>query len=125
MTGVALVAKPASTTEIVYAAPVPVVQEVPLILQKIAWCESRNKQFNADGSVHKGQINPQDIGKYQINEHYHLADSQALGMDIYTLAGNTSYALYLYKTQGTIPWNWSKPCWGQNLTLDELKAKYK
>ncbi len=90
---------------------VPVPKPADDILKKIAWCESKNRQFNADGSVHMGEINPQDTGKYQINEHYHLEASKALGMDIYTLAGNTAYANYLFKTQGTTPWNWSKGCW--------------
>lgn len=85
--------------------------EIPAILEKISYCESRNRQFNADGSVHRGEINPQDVGKYQINEHYHLAESRRLGYDIYTLEGNTAYALYLYEHQGTKPWNWSKHCW--------------
>lgn len=88
--------------------PIPATED---ILKKIAWCESHNRQFNADGSIHRGEINPQDTGKYQINEHYHLEASIALGMDIYTLAGNTAYANYLLKTQGTTPWNWSRKCW--------------
>ncbi len=84
------------------------------VLKKIAWCESRNRQFNLDGTILRGEINPQDVGKYQINEHYHLEDSQRLGMDIYTLAGNTEYAKYLYSKQGSKPWNWSKKCWGDS-----------
>lgn len=88
--------------------PIPAVNDE---LKKIAWCESKNRQFNADGSVHRGKINPQDVGKYQINEYYHLEESKRLGMDIYTLAGNTEYANYLYATQGNTPWNWSKECW--------------
>lgn len=96
-------------------SPAPAIEKpldpLPAILKKIAWCESKNRQFNADGSVHRGEINPQDVGKYQINEHYHLEASIVLGMDIYTLEGNTEYAQYLYSTQGTTPWNWSKHCW--------------
>jgi hypothetical protein len=82
-------------------------------LKKISWCESKNRQFNADGSIHRGEINPQDVGKYQINEFYHLEASRKLGMDIYTEEGNTMYALYLYEHEGTTPWNWSKSCWSQ------------
>ena len=92
---------------------VVVVPEVPPILAKIAQCESQGRQFNDDGTVHRGVQNHQDVGKYQINEKYHLKASQALGMDIYTLAGNTQYALYLYRHEGTTPWNWSKWCWGE------------
>lgn len=94
----------------------PTVKEVPLILQEIARCESGGNQFNKDGTVKRGVINPKDVGKFQINEFYHLEDSRKLGMDIYTLQGNTEYALHLYKTQGTKPWNWSKHCWGNKET---------
>jgi hypothetical protein len=86
---------------------------IPEILNKISWCESKDRQFNPDGTIFRGKINPKDVGKYQINEYYHLEDSMALGMDIYTLKGNTEYALYLYKKQGTTPWNWSKACWSK------------
>lgn len=92
--------------------------EIPIILQKIAWCESKNKQYNADGTVHRGVQNRQDVGKFQINEHYHLTTSQKLGIDIYTLEGNTEYALYLYKINGTRDWNWSKWCWSDETVTD-------
>lgn len=88
--------------------PAPVVDNT---LKKIAWCESHNQQFNADGSVLRGIQNPLDIGKWQINEKYHLAESLRLGMDIHTLEGNTAYANHLYLTQGSTPWNWSRFCW--------------
>jgi len=88
------------------------VKSVPKILQNISWCESKNRQFNTDGSVYRGSINPKDVGKYQINEFYHLEASKKLGMDIYTEEGNEAYALWLYQHDGTTPWNWSKGCWG-------------
>lgn len=100
--------------EVIPIIPVaPVIPQLPPIFKKIAQCESQNRQFNEDGSVHRGEINPKDIGMYQINEHYHLEASRALGMDIYTLKGNTEYALYLYEHEGTTPWNWSKHCWSK------------
>jgi len=92
------------------------------VLKKIAWCESRNRQFDADGFVLRGEVNPQDIGKYQINEYYHLEESKRLGMNIYTLEGNTAYAKYLYSKQGTQPWNWSKTCWGNKKRVWSEKA---
>jgi hypothetical protein len=91
----------------------PEIPEIPQILKDIAQCESKSRQFNEDGSVHMGEINPLDTGKWQINQKYHLAKSQELGMDIFTLEGNTAYAIYLYETEGTTPWNWSKDCWGK------------
>lgn len=93
--------------------PPVVVPEVPAILKKISKCESQDRQFNEDGSIHRGEINPQDIGMYQINEHWNGEEAKRLGFDIYTLEGNTKMALYLYKTRGTQPWNWSKHCWGK------------
>lgn len=99
---------------------IPVEKPIPEIMKKISWCESKNLQFEADGTVHRGVINPKDVGKYQINEYYHLEASQALKMDIYTLSGNTEYALYLYGREGTTPWNWSKGCWGDQTISSEI-----
>lgn len=96
-----------------------VVPPVPAILAHIGDAESGHcvagaaHQFNADGSVVHGDINPHDIGKYQINEDYNGELARSLGYDIYTERGNTLMALYLYKTRGTQPWNWSKNCWGK------------
>lgn len=61
----------------------------------------------------RGKQNPHDVGKYQINETYHLAEAQKMGMNIYTLEGNTDFALYLYNKNGTKDWNWSKSCWNK------------
>lgn len=114
-----------ATTTLKALKPLPTVDSVPVILKKISWCESQNRQFEKDGSIHRGKINPQDVGKYQINEYYHLATSKKKGMDIYTLEGNRTYALHLYKTQGTTPWNWSKPCWGDpNRVWTEKGGEY-
>jgi len=96
-----------------------VVPEVPFILKKIAWCESKGKQFDDDGSVHRGIKNPKDVGRYQINETYHLETSMKFGMDIYSLKGNTEYAIYLYEKNGTQDWNWSKKCWADKTVSEE------
>ncbi len=81
------------------------------ILIKIASCESHGQQFNADGSVLRGWMNPLDVGLMQINEKYHLSTAEKLGLDIYTLEGNADYAKYLYATQGVKPWIHSSHCW--------------
>lgn len=83
-----------------------------VILSAIAKCESGNRQFNADGTVLRGVANPQDVGMFQINERYHLADSKRLGFDIYTEEGNLGYAQYLYTHQGAKPWVHSAKCHG-------------
>lgn len=94
--------------DVVIPSPKPV---IPVILKKISWCESGNMQFEKDGSIHRGKINPKDIGKYQINERWNGEEALRLGFDIYTLEGNTKMALHLYKGQGTTPWDWSRGCW--------------
>ena len=81
-------------------------------MQKIAYCESRNRQFDTDGSIFRGVVNNKDVGVFQINERYHLSDSEKMGIDIHSVDGNMKYARYLYKNQGTQPWSSSRPCWG-------------
>lgn len=113
-----------STVQAVVSSTLP---EVPPILSKIADCESGErdkygraipgtaKQFNPDGSVVRGEANPQDIGKHQINLHWNGEKAKELGYDLFTEEGNTKMALYLYKTRGTKDWGWSKSCWGRTL----------
>jgi hypothetical protein len=115
------IATAAATTTVLATVPgaLPTIEEqittafpdAPVML-RIARCESELHQFEDDGSVHRGEINPRDTGLFQINETYHLAQSRRLGMDIYTLAGNIAYARYLYDRNGTRDWNWSRSCWG-------------
>ncbi len=81
-------------------------------MQKIAYCESRNRQFDKDGSILRGVVNSKDVGIFQINEKYHLSDSKDMGVNIYSIEGNMEYAKYLYENQGTAPWISSRPCWG-------------
>lgn len=83
------------------------------ILVDVAMCESHFKQYDSTGQVHRGVVNNQDVGVMQINEHYHLATAQKLGLDIYTVQGNLAYAKYLYNKEGLGPWSSSKPCWGK------------
>lgn len=106
--------------------PVP---EVHIETQKIVWpdetlrricaCESRGNpnaeptHYEADGvTVRYGRVNPADRGACQINAHYHKATALNMGHDIETEHGNIAYATWLYKTQGTRPWHWSRQCWG-------------
>lgn len=84
------------------------------ILAEIAFCESRYRQFGANGEVLRGVENAQDVGVMQINEKYHLDTAQKLGLNLYTLEGNMAYGRYLYDTQGTKPWNYSSACWGKH-----------
>lgn len=81
---------------------------------EIARCESHFRQFNSDGSIHKGTQNPLDTGLYQINLKYHLEASKKLGMDIYTVAGNIAYAKVLRAKNGYTDWSWSASCWNHS-----------
>lgn len=84
--------------------------ETPLLVE-IARCESTFSQFDKDGKVIRGIVNPKDVGVMQINEKYHLETAEKLGYDLHTLEGNVAYAKYLYKEQGAAPWKASSPCW--------------
>ena len=91
--------------------------KIPKILKKIAKCESRDRQFQKDGSVVRGDANPRDIGRYQINLDYHEKKAREMGLDLFKEEDNEKYALYLFEKEGTRPWNWSKKCW-QLSTID-------
>lgn len=94
--------------------------DLPPVLLAIAECESGNRQYERNGEVLRGEINPSDIGLFQINEKYHLQTAQMLGIDIYTPEGNTAYAIYLYETEGTKPWIWSRKCWEKKIKEHEI-----
>jgi hypothetical protein len=81
---------------------------------EVARCESQYRQFNKDGTVLRGVVDNRDTGVLQVNTHYHLATSQKLGLDIYTLKGNLAYGRWLYEQEGTKPWNASSKCWSKN-----------
>ena len=82
------------------------------ILWQIAKCESGGKQFNADGSVVQGRVDPDDRGLFQVNRRYWLKKCSELGHDIETERGNINCALYIfYEAQGIAAWNPSKSCW--------------
>lgn len=81
------------------------------ILVDIARCESNYRQFDQDGMIVRGRVDPADIGIMQINERYQGATAKKLGMDIYTVEGNVAYARHLYEEQGLKPWKASSKCW--------------
>lgn len=105
---------PSSSAKQVIEQPVVLpAAEIPEILKKIAFCESRDRQFDEDGSVLRGH-NPDDIGKYQINEKIWGQYAQKLGFDLHTEEGNEAMALQLYQRYHTKPWVWSQKCWSKN-----------
>lgn len=78
---------------------------------KIAFCESRFRQYDKNGNLFRGIINDRDVGVMQINTDYHGLEAAKIGMDLTTIEGNMAYAKRLYERQGTQPWNSSSPCW--------------
>jgi cytochrome c556 len=86
-------------------------QEDSQIMVRIAKCESGLRQFDSNGDVLRGKVNPQDVGMFQINEKYHLEKAKELGYDIYTTEGNIKMAAYIYLTEGAKAWSASSKCW--------------
>lgn len=114
----------ATTTQEAKVAPVQTVKERvseffkddPIMI-KVAYCESRYRQFGKDGNIFRGMVNPNDVGVMQVNTDYHLEASKKMKLDIMTLEGNLAYSRYLYEKQGTRPWNSSRPCWGNEVAM--------
>ena len=82
------------------------------ILQSIAQCESQSRHVTDSGELLRGAVHPPDVGYFQINESVHAGKARELELDLHTLPGNILFAIYLYKQNGTTPWNVSKYCWG-------------
>lgn len=93
--------------------------DTPIMIE-IARCESRFKQFDKDGSIHRGVVNASDLGVMQVNEYYHGKAADKLGLDLYTIQGNVAYAKYLYDKEGTQPWSSSSPCWSKSKVYKDL-----
>ena len=85
--------------------------ELPPVFARIAYCESRDRQFDEDGAVVRGEVNRYDMGRYQINSLHWADEAKKMGYDIATEDGNEAMALYLYKKFGTKPWRSSQKCW--------------
>lgn len=85
--------------------------ELPAIFDRIAYCESRDRQFYETGRVIRGIVNPADIGRYQINTYHWGEEAEKLEYDLHTEEGNEAMALYIYRKMGTKPWRSSQKCW--------------
>ena len=91
-------------------------------MQDIAYCESRNRQFNPDGTVFRGKVNHDDVGVMQVNTNYHLDKATDLGLDLFTTEGNMEYARHLFEKEGTTPWLSSSKCWSTRSNLVAMKS---
>jgi peptidoglycan hydrolase-like protein with peptidoglycan-binding domain len=83
--------------------------DIPVMIS-IALCESRFRQFDANGNPLDGGSGGM-VGVYQINRPIHASFALLRGFDINTVEGNLGYARYLYEREGTNPWISSFPCW--------------
>ena len=86
--------------------------DMPL-MAKIAKCESRNRHYDKNGSVLRGEVTPLDRGVMQINLYYHEGTAVKLGLDLHNIDDNVAYARYLYEKQGAKPWMSSSACWSK------------
>jgi len=77
---------------------------MPLPLQRVAYCESRNRHYDRHGKVLRGRKNHNTIGRYQLNRVWHERRAKHLGYNIWSPHGNAGYALRLYREQGLKPW---------------------
>lgn len=92
--------------------PITVINEVfgeNSIMHRVAYCESRIRQFDANGEVLKGITG--DLGLFQLAPQYWLEESIKLNYDVHTTRGNALMASYILKTQGINAWLASKTCW--------------
>lgn len=90
--------------------------DIPVMIS-IARCESNFVHTQANGEVLRGRQVKSDLGVMQINTYYHGKAAADLGLDLHKLEENMAYARYLYKKQGTQPWNASAPCWRQAVAV--------
>ncbi len=84
---------------------------IPYEMVAIAECESGGTQFKENGTLVRDYLTGDHVGLYQISLRLHNKKALALGYNIRTTPGNIGYALHLYHTQGTQPWQSSKRCW--------------
>lgn len=85
------------------------------ILAEVARCESHFRQYNEDGSIHRGRNRngTHDIGVMQINDETWLLQAKKLGLNLLTLKGNIAFAKWLYAQEGLQPWMSSSLCWAK------------
>jgi hypothetical protein len=81
----------------------------PPFLQRICKAEHSGGHFDKNGQV---IINPtMDMGECQINVPIHGKTATEMGYNLAVKEDNREFALYLFLTEGTKPWNSSKARW--------------
>lgn len=90
------------------------------LLKHIASCESwgdpnkEPREFRPNGSVLRGDPNPDDIGLAQINFPTWGKKAKELGFNLYTYSGNLAMAKWIFDNdpRHAENWSWSEGCWG-------------
>jgi hypothetical protein len=95
--------------------------DIPL-MARIAKCESRNRHYDKNGEVLRGEKTPLDRGVMQVNLYYHAKTAEKMGLDLHSIDDNVAYARYLYEKQGAKPWMSSSVCWSK-LSSPEIAKK--
>jgi len=85
--------------------------EEPDLAVAIAKCEGIT-----NGKLDPFAFNPtngsDDKGIFQISTLHHGVRVEELGLDMFDVQDNLTYAKILFDSQGTQPWSASKHCWG-------------
>lgn len=84
------------------------------VMERIAKCESGNKQLAPNGQV-MIKVNTNgttDIGVMQINSVW-FSQATKLGLNLTVEKDNRAFADFLYKNYGTEAWYSSKACWSK------------
>ena len=104
----------ASSSKSVESAVRNYFSDIP-VMTEIARCESQFRHTLADGTVLRGTVDSRDVGVMQINTGYHADEAKKLGLNLLDMKDNMAFARYLYKEQGTAPWQASAKCWSPTL----------
>lgn len=96
---------------IVVHAEVKAEQKIPVILERIAVCESGGKHLkNGQVIVNINENGTYDQGKWQINSIWNKKANE-LGLNLSDEKGNEAMARWIYENRGTEDWYSSKKCW--------------
>ena len=75
--------------------------QMPLVLQKVAICESGGKQHHANKKIVTGSAG--EKGMMQIHP-VHFSNAKRLGFNLDDPNGNMAYAMWLHEREGLAPW---------------------
>jgi hypothetical protein len=96
----------APTTPLVNAPQSTKEATFPEELIRAGYCETRLHHFDEKGNTIIGRTSP-DIGIFQISAPHHEDTAKSLGLNLYDLQDNLTYALRLYRHRGVKDWSWS------------------